>query len=220
MPSTNAQINANRENAKLSTGPTSPEGAARSSQNAIRHGFTGQNVVVSEAEREAYEAHIAAYIDQYLPTDHQQKQLVQQLADHDWTLHQISVQQINTISQMNAATTILSAAGDPAATAALLASLSRTLNTLSIYEGRRQRAAKAIREELEAVLKAADDLKRKELPQAATIYTIHKAKGQDWDPQEFGFVCSMDDVLAYLQGQEWVAEAKMLQTRGQNQPSL
>jgi hypothetical protein len=213
MPSTNAQINANRENAKLSTGPTTPEGSAQSARNATRHGFTGQNVVVSEAEREAYEAHVAVYIDQYLPTGHQQKQLVQQLADHDWTLHQISVQQINTISQMNAVTTVLSAAGDPAATAALLASLSRTLNTLSIYEGRRQRAAKAIKEELEAVLKAVDDLKRKELPQAATIYTIHKAKGQDWDRQEFGFVCSMDEVLSFIQGQQLAEEAKKLQTR-------
>jgi hypothetical protein len=212
MPSTE-QINANRENAKLSTGPTSLEGAARSSQNAQKHGFTGLNLVVSEAEREAYNAHVFEYINQYLPVDHKEKQLVHQLADLDWSLHQISIQQLNTISQMNAATAILSAAGDPVATAALLASLSRTLNNLSIYEGRRRRAAKAIKEELEAVQKAAAELLREELPKAATIYKIHKAKGQDWDPQEFGFVCSLDDVLSYLQGQEWAIEARNLQNR-------
>jgi hypothetical protein len=104
----------------------------------------------------------------------------------------------------------MAAAGDPVATAALLASLSRTLNNLSIYEGRRRRASKAIKEELEAVQKAAAELMREELPKAATIYKIHKAKGQDWDPQEFGFVCSMDAVLGYLEGQELAAEAKRM----------
>ena len=210
MPSIE-QINANRENAKLSTGPATPEGAARSCQNATRHGFTGLNLVVSEAEKEAYEQHVREYISQYLPAGHNEKQLVQQLADLDWSLHQISVQQLNTISQMNAATAILAAAGDPVATAALLASLARTLNNLSIYEGRRRRASKAIKEELEAVQKAAAELLREELPKAATIYKVHKAKGQDWDPQEFGFVCSLDDVQTYLEAQQWAAEAKMLQ---------
>jgi hypothetical protein len=219
MPSTE-QINANRENAKLSTGPTSQTGSERSSQNATKHGFTGLNLVVTPAEKEAYEQHVFEYLHQYAPLDHKEKQLTHQLADLDWSLHQISVQQLNTISQMNAATTIMAAAGDPVATAALLASLSRTLNNLSIYEGRRRRASKAIKEELEAVQKAAAELLREELPKAATIYKIHKAKGQDWDPQEFGFVCSMDAVLGYLEGQELAAEARMLQTRGQNQPSL
>lgn len=212
MPSTE-QINANRENAKLSTGPTSEAGVARSSQNAQKHGFTGLNLVVSDAEREAYNAHVREYISQYLPADHKEKQLTHQLADLDWSVHQISIQQLNTISQMNAATTIMAAAGDPIATAALLASLSRTLNNLSIYEGRRRRAAKAIKEELETVQKAAAELLREELPKAATIYKLHKAKGQDWDPQEFGFVCSLDDVLSYLQGQEGAAEARKQQER-------
>jgi hypothetical protein len=36
---TNEQIEANRENAKLSTGPTSSTGLERSSKNAIKHGL-------------------------------------------------------------------------------------------------------------------------------------------------------------------------------------
>jgi hypothetical protein len=220
MSSTEKQIAANRENAQLSTGPVTEAGAERSSRNATKHGFTGQSIVVSEAEGASYEAHVEAYSFKYLPANHQEKQLVQLLADHDWSLQQIGVQQINTIAQMNTATTIMSAAGDPVATAAILSSLSKTLNTLGIYEARRGRAAKAIHEELEAVQKAAAELLRQELPQAATLYKIHKAKGQDWDPSEFGFLCSLEDVYAYLRGQELAQDARNLQNPGGNGPSL
>ena len=44
--STAAQIEANRQNAQLSSGPTSPAGKQRSSLNSTVHGFTGQTVMV------------------------------------------------------------------------------------------------------------------------------------------------------------------------------
>ncbi|MHC4331688.1 MAG: hypothetical protein ACYSWW_26580 [Planctomycetota bacterium] len=37
--STEAQVNANRENAKKSTGPRTPEGKTAVSQNAVKHGL-------------------------------------------------------------------------------------------------------------------------------------------------------------------------------------
>ena len=40
-----AQLQANRRNAQQSTGPRSTAGKARSSQNALRHGFTGRLLV-------------------------------------------------------------------------------------------------------------------------------------------------------------------------------
>jgi len=47
--STKAQVKANRQNAKKSTGPKTPEGKAAVSQNAVKHGlFASQNVLTSE----------------------------------------------------------------------------------------------------------------------------------------------------------------------------
>jgi hypothetical protein len=201
------QIQANRENARLSTGPVTAEGKQASSQNAVKHGFTGLSLVVTEPERDAYEAHVRSYFAEYNPNGHHQSQLVQQLADLDWSLHQISVQQLNVISLMNACQTQFAGNNDPIGTAQVMAGLARTLNTLNLYEQRRRRASKAVREEFEARQKAAANLWASELPTAAEIVKLHKAKGQTCDLAQLGFVCSLEDVETYLQAREWSAEA-------------
>jgi hypothetical protein len=53
---------ANRRNGRLSTGPRTPEGKARSSQNAVTHGLTAQHALlpnedVSEFERFRFDVH-------------------------------------------------------------------------------------------------------------------------------------------------------------------
>jgi hypothetical protein len=148
--STNAQINANQLNAQKSTGPVTPAGTERSSKNATRHGLTGQTLIISPEEREAYQAHVQSYMDHHKPTTQRHIQLVQQLADSHWSVHQAFVLQTNAIALINAITRQMSEAGDPIATAAAVAPATRQLNTYSIYEGRRRRAAKAIQEELDA----------------------------------------------------------------------
>ena len=53
--STEAQINANRENAKHSTGPTTAAGREASSQNHITHGLYTRHAFVKPEERELYQ---------------------------------------------------------------------------------------------------------------------------------------------------------------------
>jgi UTP:GlnB (protein PII) uridylyltransferase len=148
--STGSQITANQQNALASTGPTTPEGRAKAAANSTKHGFTCQTLILAPDEKQAYEAHVAKYKAHHNPQTHQHLQLVQQLADLHWTIHQIFVHQSNHMALMTAVSTQLSATGADALTiAAALVPLTRTLNTLSTYETRRRRAAKDIQEELE-----------------------------------------------------------------------
>jgi hypothetical protein len=195
--STEKQIEANRQNAQSSSGPVSEIGKQTSSKNSTTHGFTGQSLVVSPAEYKAYTVHVKAYVNQYQPATHQQEHLVQQLADLDWSLHQINVQQFNTISLMNAVHT-KDDLEDPIATAKVIAGLARTLNNLNLYEVRRRRAARSVKEELEAAQLAHNEQRNKDLPNAAEIYQMAKVAGEPFDPQEYGFVCSTTEIELYI----------------------
>jgi hypothetical protein len=48
MPCSPARLLANQTNARLSTGPKTVEGKARSRGNALKHGLTGQGVVLPD----------------------------------------------------------------------------------------------------------------------------------------------------------------------------
>jgi len=106
------QIEANRNNAQKSSGATTEAGKQRSSLNATRHRFTGQQLVLSDAEKEAYEFHVLAYMDEYAPKTQLETNLVQQFADLNWSLHQIAVQQYNLMSLINAMTEQIMKQGD------------------------------------------------------------------------------------------------------------
>ena len=64
-----ARIDANRRNAQKSTGPRTPEGKARSSQNALRHGLASisHHSFLAAEDRTAFERMLAGYVRIYQP---------------------------------------------------------------------------------------------------------------------------------------------------------
>jgi hypothetical protein len=194
MPST-AQLEANRQNSLSSTGPKSEEGKQHSSLNATVHGFTGQQILVSAAEKTAYETHCISYIEQYQPKTHEETHLIQQYADQHWTLHQIAVQQITVLSLMNLTYAKLMREGaDLDIINATTAPFYKQLGTLGIYEQRRSRAATATL----AAFKELAAQHQAKLEEAAQICTKLKAQSQPFHPLEFGFVHSLPEIEAFL----------------------
>jgi hypothetical protein len=203
-----AKAEISRQNSQASTGPKTEEGKQRSSLNATRHGFTGQTLILSPEEKEAYENHCIAYLEQYSPATHEETDLVQQYADLLWSLHQISVQQINVLSIIDAITVQLMAAGDLDALTAATAPHFKTLNTLAIYEQRRRRAAEATIARFTALAQAGREAREKDLTEAVRYYQANKAQDQPWNPADSGFVCSLAEIEKHLARQSAAAEVK------------
>ena len=80
------QIEANRRNALKSTGPITPEGKARSSRNAIRHGLTAETVIAGLEDAEDYQAFEAAVTADYDAETAVERELVLRLASVLWRL--------------------------------------------------------------------------------------------------------------------------------------
>src|SRR5437016_3259494 len=80
------QIEANRRNARRSTGPITVEGKLRSRQNAVRHGLTAETVIGALEDAEDYKAFEAAVIADYDAQSAVERELVLRLASLLWRI--------------------------------------------------------------------------------------------------------------------------------------
>jgi hypothetical protein len=80
------QIEANRRNTRLSTGPVTEEGKKRSRQNALRHGLTAETVIDALEDAEDYAAFEMAVTADYEAQSTVERELVLRLASLLWRL--------------------------------------------------------------------------------------------------------------------------------------
>jgi hypothetical protein len=80
------QIEANRRNAQLSTGPVTEQGKRRSRQNAVRHGLTAETVIDALEDAEDYAAFEMAVTADHDAQSAVERELVLRLASLLWRL--------------------------------------------------------------------------------------------------------------------------------------
>jgi hypothetical protein len=80
------QIEANRRNARKSTGPNTEEGKRRSRCNAVSHGLTAETVIGALEDAEDYKAFEATIIADYDAQSAVERELVLRLASLLWRL--------------------------------------------------------------------------------------------------------------------------------------
>src|SRR5580700_1397611 len=80
------QFDANRRNARKSTGPTTEEGKQRSRCNAVRHGLTAETVINALEDAGDYKAFEAAITADYDAQSAVERELVLRLASALWRL--------------------------------------------------------------------------------------------------------------------------------------
>jgi hypothetical protein len=158
-----AQYEANRNNAKHSRGPNSPQGKHRSSQNALRHGLTGRIVVLPSEDMEVYKSFSAELVDSLLPETPLERQFAQTVADTQWRLNRARTFEDGMLALGHFEAAGNFSADSPEIHSALTAAKvfrehSKDFVNLSLYEQRLSRAHKeAFRQlrELQAERKAA-----------------------------------------------------------------
>ena len=121
-----AQVAANQANAQLSTGPKTPEGKARVSQNALRHGLTSTRLVIRDDEREEFTQFRDSLVAELDPQGAVETLTFEELLHAAWNLHRFrrieAETSLGTIDDFT----------DPQTTA--------VLDRLSRYQARSQRA--------------------------------------------------------------------------------
>src|SRR5438552_2713154 len=80
------QIDANRRNAQLSTGPVTEAGKKRSRRNAVRHGLTAETVIDELEDTKDYAAFELAVTTDYDAQSAVERELVLRLASVLWRL--------------------------------------------------------------------------------------------------------------------------------------
>lgn len=80
------QIEANRRNSQLSTGPVTAEGKQRSRRNAVRHGLTAETIVGALEDAEDYAAFEMSVTADFDATSTVERELVLRLASVLWRL--------------------------------------------------------------------------------------------------------------------------------------
>src|SRR5262245_6617266 len=83
------QLEANRANAKRSTGPRSANGKARSSKNALIHGLTAQDIVINEEDPAEFERLRICLREDFNCNTNLERELVDRLAGLLWRLRRV-----------------------------------------------------------------------------------------------------------------------------------
>jgi len=206
------QLEANRNNALLSTGAKTPEGRKRSSMNALRHGITGQVTTMTDEDRAAHDSFTKALIHDLGPEGAVETQLAQRIATDSWRLNRISAVEDNLFALGQLQNGGQACPDVPQLDAALTTAHTFTLEAkqlqlLTLYEQRINRVIQknlAMLKQLQAARKAEREAAMKE---AAALLKLSEMRGLQYDPAKDGFVFSRDQIHAAIDRQHRLERA-------------
>jgi hypothetical protein len=194
-PLTTDRAGINRANSQHSTGPKTEAGKQRSSLNALRHGLTGQIVVMPTEDLRAYQLHLKSFTDEYDPKGATEANLVQAVADTSWRLNRVAAMETNLL------TLGIATASSPTADApeqvqdalsivAALESQSKALSNLSMHSQRLSRQFERTVAQLRELQETRRDQERRDLNHLLDIIEMHESTGKTYNPSVDGFVFS------------------------------
>ena len=190
---------------KSKKGPASPEAKERVKYNALRHGFTGQVLIMTPEEREKFDAFVKGMMTDLAPVGTHETFLANSIAEEAWRLNQIRARCAN-----------LSAVGDIDGAGdkyrpmdrrdryrrnrnrrdrrRVARDQSKELALMSLYGQRTQRAYEKYKKELNELQDKRKANEAAELEEARLLFQLADTQGLTYDPKKDGFVFSLQHI--------------------------
>jgi len=207
-PLSDARLAANRANAALSTGPTSLEGKAKSSLNAVKTGLTGRTVLLSTDDAAVYQQHLDRHFSQYQPATDEERALIQAIGDTEWRLLRIAPLEagIYAIGRRQIADQFADEQ-DPANREALIhaqifLTYRKDLSNLALQERRLRNQRAADTAKLEQLQKDRHEKHKSAFAAAKIWYKMAQKREIPFDPAFFGFVFSVEELADQITHEE------------------
>ncbi|MES1258424.1 MAG: hypothetical protein ABUS51_08335 [Acidobacteriota bacterium] len=224
MAATQKQVEANRNNAKHSTGPRTPQGKARAALNAWRHGLTGQVATLPEEDRQAFEKFTTEIRHAYHPEGPLEKQIAQSIAEDEWRLNRARAIENNIIALGHSSTAAEVATDNTQIHAAMTQARVFWRNPekfalLTLYEQRIGRRIQRAEERLRALQSERKAALEQALEEARLLDDLARSKGETSDPaRDFpnlnGFAFSTVEITRLLDRRRRLADARRQQRAG------
>jgi hypothetical protein len=202
----------NKANAQKSTGPRTEAGKQLSSLNALRHGLTGQTIVLPTEDHSAYERHSQSFLNEYHPKDATETQLVQSLIDTSWRMNRAATVETNLFSLGIIEMENRLRANHPEAEAALAMALAfrehmRAFASISTQSQRLARQFERTLTQLRQIQAERRAIELGQLDNAAKILKMHKHEHPSsepalYNPADDGFVFSTTEIETFLRREE------------------
>jgi hypothetical protein len=199
-----AQIDANRKNSQLSTGPSTPAGKAKSALNSVKTGLTGRTVLLPTDDAAVYEAHVQRFLTELAPVGTREHELVQSLADNSWRTERIFSLEMTIFARGRSQFAAQFEHEDPSVRTGLIELetflvYEKQLRNLNIQEARLRRQREKDTAELRKLQEERVQKEKRELETAAKLYLAAKHDNKPFDPAAFGFVFSTAVIEDYLE---------------------
>ncbi len=215
------RLAANRQNATKSTGPKSPEGKARSSQNARRHALTAQITVMTDEDRLAHDKFTAAMVAELAPVGEMETFHATSAAEEAWRLHNTRAQCTNIVAIGHFdGTGDHYDAGHPQihtaiTDATVMRDRAKTLELLSLYEQRIHRIFRSHYDQLQKLQAERRSKRESELNEARLLSQLAEQKHLPYEPAADGFVFSNDDIARFTDRRQRLRLAVQTEFLGQ-----
>jgi len=171
--------------------------------NALRHGLTGQTIVLPAEDLNAYNHFTQQFFDDLKPVGFLEKQFAQIVADTTWRLHRIPALENNLIAlgfdeHSNSIST-----EHPEAHAAMviieaMREETRALNTISMHGERLSRQLERTLQRLEKLQSQRRATEASQLSEAAALLQMDQKQGITCQPADDGFVFSTTEIQAFI----------------------